>query len=277
MTDPFKKYGINHLSPSSLNCWRETPGLWCLRYLAKIRDSGNASMWRGTATEKGVEAMLRGKSPTYCLEIALADFDKLCVGELSDEITKERANIEPMIAQAEKASNAHNLHDLAATQIRVETFLDGVSIPVMGYVDFTFMQGPDVDLKTTKQCPSAPRLAHVRQVSLYNKARNRPAALLYVTDKKSAYFEISPEDMRDAVDELTMAGQSLERFLALMPDARSAMRALPHVFEHYAYSDATRAKVRQLDRDPENASGFEAQPAPALAWEIDEMTLEDLL
>ena len=254
---PFEKFGIKHLSPSSLNCWRETPGLWTLRYLGKVRDDGNAAMWRGTATELGVAALLRGKGLGFCIDLAEAEFDKLCVGEISDEITKERANIEKMVEQADKAFKDKDVQ-LAATQIKVETFLDGVSCPILGYVDFTFMRDtdPDVDLKTTKALPSTPRLAHVRQVSLYNRARKRPAALLYVTDKKHALYEIPPEEMRDAIDELTNAGQTLERYLDKMPDALTAMRSLPHQLDHYAYGDAARAKVRALDR-ADGPNGFE--------------------
>lgn len=266
--NPFKRFGINHLSPSSLNCWRETPGLWCLRYLAKVRDSGNAAMWRGTATEKGVELLLRKPDTPLrdATKLAVFEFDKLTVGECSDEITAERINISKMIDQSAKAIAEQKLVDLAASQIRVETYLDGVSIPVMGYVDFTFMAGADVDLKTTKACPSKPRNAHVRQVSLYNLARKRPAALLYVTDKKYAYFEIPSEEMRDAIDELGNAGRTLERFLSAMPDAQTALRALPHQLDHFAYGDAARAKVRALDHDPNNTNGFAPADIDELGW-----------
>lgn len=266
--NPFQKFGIAHLSPSSLNCWRETPGLWALRYLGKVRDDGSPAMWRGTAVEKGVEAFLLGKPSAHCVSLAEAAFDTLCQGEISDGITKERTNIAPMLRQAAIALSEKKIK-LAGTQIRIETQLEGVSVPVIGYVDFTFLNRTDndIDLKTTSALPSKPRLAHVRQVATYNRARKRPQALLYVTDKKHALYEISDEEMRDAIDELTNSAQTLERYLAAMPDALAAMRSLPHQLDHYAYGDAARAKVRALDR-AEDANGFDMDA---------ELTLQEML
>ena len=53
----FGRFGISHLSASSLNLWRASPGIFALRYLAKIKDSGNAAMWRGSAVENGLAAV----------------------------------------------------------------------------------------------------------------------------------------------------------------------------------------------------------------------------
>jgi hypothetical protein len=242
----FQKYGIDHLSPSALNCWRETPGLWTLRYLAKVWDAGNPAMWRGTATERGVEALFRGSSIIDGIRFAQGEFEKLCMGEITDEITNEMSNIGPMVTQAADAIKKNHICNIAATQLKVETWLDGVSIPVIGYVDFTFMEGPDIDLKTTKACPSKPRPDHVRQVALYNKARERPAALLYVTDKKYAFYRPTQDDLDAAVAELTSAGRSLERFLSVMPDADTAIRSVPHNLDHYGYGDAAKAKIIEL-------------------------------
>ena len=242
----FKKYGITHLSPSALNCWRETPGLWCLRYLAGVRDAGNAAMWRGTATERGVELILRGSALGDAEAMALAEYRKLSVGELTDEIEAEGALIAPMVRQSQAWKTRANLEPLAATQLKVETWLEGVTVPVIGYVDFTFMGGPDIDLKTTKRCPSEPNPNHLRQVALYNRARMRPAALLYVTDKKSAFYQPMQDDLDSAVDDLANTARSLERFLSIMPDADTAMRSVPHQPDHYAYSDAARSKLIEL-------------------------------
>jgi hypothetical protein len=246
----FQRHGINHLSPSALNCWRETPGLWCLRYLAGVRDETNAAMHRGTSVERGLDAMLHGASPEDAHKFAINEFDRLFTGVLSDEIEAERELIPGMVKQCHKwrddMKEAGALPDLAATQLRVETWLDGVDIPVIGYVDFTFMDGPDIDLKTTKRCPSEPSANHLRQVALYHKARQRPAALLYVTEKRFAFYAPPVSDLEAAIAELTSAGRSLELFLSMMPDAETALRALPHQNDHYAYGEAAKAKLVAL-------------------------------
>lgn len=246
----FAKHGIGHLSPSSLNCWRETPGLWCLRYLAGIKDSGNAAMHRGTAVERGLEVLLRGSPTNTCETFAVDEFDKILQGVLDEAIEAERDLIPGMVRQCQKwhaeMTKSAMLHPLAATQLKIETWLDGVDVPVIGYVDFTFMEGADIDLKTTKRIPSEPSPNHLRQVALYNKARQRPAALLYVSDKRFAFYFPSTDDLDAAISELANAGRSLDRFLSAMPDTDTALRSLPHQIDHYAYGDAARAKLLEL-------------------------------
>lgn len=246
----FKRHGIDHLSPSSLNCWRETPGLWVLRYLHRVRDDGSAAMWRGNAVEKGMEMILRGRSADDAAAHALTEFEAAAQGEVNDDMDAERKRIPSMVRRVadwhKDMTEAQQIAPLAATQLKVETYLDGVSVPVIGYVDFTFMEGPDVDCKSTKACPSAPRPDHVRQIGLYWRARNRPAALLYVTDKRHAYFAPPEHDLHNAVAELTGAARSLERFLSRVDDPVEAAEMLPHPVDHYAYGAATKQKLMDL-------------------------------
>jgi hypothetical protein len=241
MTSVFDKFGIDHLSPSSLNKWCSTPRLWCLHYLLKIKDPESHAMSLGKAVEKGFEWFLKGVSFEKALETAQTEFLRLTEGELGDRYD----HIEPMLRQCVEHAVDWPM-ELAASQIRVETWLDGVSIPVIGYVDFAFMNPLDLDLKTSKRCPGKPEPHHLRQVALYQKARQRPQALLYITDKRHAFYPVDDADLRRALDELTTIAQSLEKFLALMPDAESAAEALPH------YEQYPKAKPRVAD-----ASGFE--------------------
>lgn len=238
----FRKFGITHLSPSSVNCWRDTPGIWCLRYLLRVKDEGGAPVWRGNAVERGVEMILRGATLAEAQAMASETFEAVAFGEISDAIDAERKLIPGMVAKARDwhadMLGAKSIEPLAATQLRVETYLDGVPVPFIGYVDFTFMEGADVDCKSTKACPSKPRPDHVRQVALYWRARERPAALLYVTDKRFAYFTPSEEELAAAIDDLTASAKSLERFLSAMPDAETAVRCLPMPVDHYAFGPA---------------------------------------
>lgn len=246
----FERHGIKHLSPSALNCWRETPGLWCLRYLAQVRDESGPAAQRGNAVERGMEMILRGGTQEAAITFASQEFLNLTQGVINDATTAEAALIPGMVKQAAHwhmdMLGANSIEPLAASQLKIETWLDGVSIPVIGYIDFTFMGGPDIDCKSPKRCPSEPRPDHLRQIALYAKARQRPAALLYVTDKKFAFYCPPDDVLARAVDELATAGRSLERFLSLIPDADAALRCMPHPTEHYAYGDAAKARLDQL-------------------------------
>jgi hypothetical protein len=244
----FARYGIERLSPSSLNCWISSPGIWALRYLGGLKEEGNASMWRGSAVEAGLHRILLGMGLEHAVGDMYEEYDQRCQGEVSDLIEKEAKLLEPMLKVAHDwYTQIPGEVSLAATQLKVETRLDGVSIPIIGYLDFTFMEGPDIDCKTTKACPSKPRPDHVRQLALYWQARRRPQSLLYITDKKYAHYVVPEEDLRQGIVDLTRAAQSLERFLTFVPDADTAIRSLPMDTESFMFSDAARLKLAQLN------------------------------
>jgi hypothetical protein len=235
-----ERHGIRHLSPSSLNLWLENPGLWTIRYLAGVKDETGAAMARGSAVETGMLAYLHGKEEA--VDMALSNFAMNTAGEIADHIEEERKLITPMVQQCAKWKAPS---PVVASQFKVEYWLDGVSVPVVGYLDFAFDE-IDVDLKTTKACPSAPRANHVRQASLYRAARNRRGALLYVTHAKHALYEIDDEARDRALGELQSAALSLQRFLTKFDLAEDAIRALPMNMDSFMWSEATKAKVAEL-------------------------------
>ncbi len=233
----------DHHSPSSIKQWRNSPLVWCLKYLYGWKDSG-PKMWRGTAVEHGFAAHLRGSMVP--LEIAHARYLEESHGEITDEIEAQKALIEPMLAQAIIWHNK-NKPELAATQIRVETGLGGVDRPFVGYVDFAFMAPLtfDMDTKTTEACPSSPRPDDVRQVAIYEVARDRPQALLYLTPKKHAFYTVAPEQLARARFEMARAAQSLERFLSIMPDREAAIRSLPQS-DHFSVNKAAKKQLANM-------------------------------
>lgn len=217
----FARHNIKHLSASSLNLWAEHPGLWALRYLGQVKDEDSPAVWRGKAVEDGLTALLHGRDP---LETALATFEANAQGEVSDEISEQRRAIKPMVNVLLRAPL--NGNSLIGTQFKIEHWLDGVSVPFIGYIDYLFDDSL-IDLKTTLRCPSAPKISHVRQVALYTAAKDKPASLLYVTDKKFALYPVSAEDSEKALDDLRGYALSLERFLSRVDSAVDALHCLP--------------------------------------------------
>lgn len=232
MNNPFALHGIEHLSPSSLNCWRSAPGVWALRYLANVRDGGNAAMWRGSSVEAGLAAFLRGTNLDKSIEAATQAFDLNSKGELTDELEAERDLIKPMVEQCALWKPPA---DLLATQLRVEYWFESVPVPVVGFLDMSFEDGTDIDLKTTKACPSSPRPDHVRQVSLYRASRNRKGGILYVTGKRHAYFDVDDDMMARGLSDLESDAISLMHFLSRSPDRWSAIRSLPMDTDSYLF------------------------------------------
>lgn len=238
----FQRHGIEHLSPSSLNLWVDQPGLWSLRYLANMRDEKSPAMTRGVAVEAGMNFCLRGQKGA--LEAAHQTFDQNMLGEIRDDIDAERDLIAGMVEQCQKWKPPG---PLSATQIKVEHWFEGVSVPVIGYVDFAFEAG-DVDLKTTKACPSKPKADHARQIALYRAARNRPGGLLYVTPKRHEYFQLDDADAERSLSELHAVALTLERFLSRFASGEweDAIRCLPMNRDSFRWSELATKKCEEL-------------------------------
>src|ERR1700728_2222750 len=141
MRHSFERFGISHLSASSLNLWRAAPGIFALRYLANIKDDGNAAMWRGTAVENGLISLLRGQPLTKAVSNAYQSFDLNSNGSIEDSVTVQRELIAPMIEQCVRWTAPS---PLAATQLKIEHWFDPIPIPVIGYLDMAF-DGIDID------------------------------------------------------------------------------------------------------------------------------------
>lgn len=244
--NPFTRHGIKHLSASSLNCFRTEPAAWVMRYLWGIKDAGNAAMWRGRAVEAGLDSWLYKRDLQDAQSTALQAFELEAQGEASDEVENERRNVLPMLQQGISAAPEDTP---VARQYRVEMWLDGVEIPLIGYADYVFASGP-LDLKSTTRCPSSLETLsqeHVRQVSIYSKARNEPSALLYVTPKKAARYDIPPEMVTAAIADVNRIARSLRSVLARSRSRDEVAELFAPDYQSFYWSDATRQAAIQVN------------------------------
>jgi hypothetical protein len=243
MRNSFERFNIDHLSPSSLNTWKTAPGIWALRYIAKIKDGGSPRMQRGTAVETGLAALLRGKTSDEALTIAHMNYDVNMRGISDDSLEAERALIYPMLKQCAKWQPPSELN---ATQVKIEYWIDPIPVPIEGWLDFAF-DGIDIDLKTTKRCPkpeSGPEPSHVGQASIYRAARGRAGGLLYVSHANHTYFEVTDEMMDGALEDMRAIALSLNNFLARMDTKEDVLRSLPVDYSHF---QAPKTKVPLAD------------------------------
>lgn len=219
----FERFGIDHLSASSLNKWRAAPGWWVRHYIGGIREEASASMARGTAVENGLVVYLQTNNISQAEQAAMDAWRLNYRGILNAESISEQAIILPMLKRLHLWVPPSQIN---ATQVKIEYWIDRVPVPIVGYLDMAF-DNIDIDLKTTKACPSSPRPDHVRQVSIYRAARGRNGGLLYVTEKKLAYYEVTDEMMEGALKDLQSAALSLSNFLARCDSKDDAMKSLP--------------------------------------------------
>ena len=245
MANPFERFDIKHLSPSSLNLYAANPALWTGRYLLGWRDEFGPAAQRGTAIEAGLDLWLFERNLGDAVAKALAHFAELTQGEASDEHEAERANIAPMLQQAALA-----LKDCGkpiGRQMKVEHYANGLEVPIIGYVDYLF-EGYGIDLKTTKACPSSIKPDHGRQIALYSEAKKRPFRILYVTAKKSALIEQTPQEAAMHLADLERNGRAVRHLLANSQTASDAAKFFAVERGDFRWSEALLTKADELWR-----------------------------
>lgn len=208
----FSRFGIAHISASSLGKWTGDRGAWVAHYIFGLKGEAGPAAWRGSAVEEGLTAHVT-EAAVDPLSHALMTFERDALGDMDDMVEKERALIAPMLSQSIIAWTDAALSRPITQQIRIETWLDGIDVPLIGFADFV-MPGYCIDLKTTKALPSIPRYDHILQASAYAHARREEkAVLLYVTGKKRIFHELSAKDIQLGVADLTRRARGLQTTL----------------------------------------------------------------
>jgi hypothetical protein len=132
----FEKHGITHLSASSLNSYAMQPALWVMERLLKMSAPVGAASHRGTSIEAGVAAGLldRNKPVDECQSVAVDCYSKLTALSGDPNRAKEGEAVAPTVATALAELRQYGKPD--CYQTRVETRLDDVPLPLIGYLDF---------------------------------------------------------------------------------------------------------------------------------------------
>ena len=239
----FARFGIKHLSPSSLNLWLAQPAMWTLKYVHGYKDEAGPAMARGTAVEAGLQALLVGSSVDGAVTAAHVNYD-LNQPEPGDERDAERAVIEPMVRQLPALIGGWP--PPVSYQRKVQAEYTGAStLPIIGYLDFEF-EDCIVDLKTTKALPGKARIEHVRQVGLYAHATGKPVKLLYLTPKKASVISVSPEDAEAGWRQLRAAARALERTLTASPTADALSEFFVPDFDSYHWDEKSVSKAKEV-------------------------------
>lgn len=225
----FAKHGITHLSASSINLWTNAPDLWVAKYLHNHKQPFGPAPRRGQCIETAVHMALTGTDLDTAIERGFEEFDRTFMFA-DDDTTKERALIEPMARMAydelaplgRPESGGDEQH-----KISIDAVFDGWSIPVIGFLDFTYPdQGLIVDLKTTTRVPSTMSPDHQLQRAIYSAAMgNQAVRFLYVSAKKASWLEDGNPSEVLARAKAQIA--RMERFLSTLTSDQ-ALACVPH-------------------------------------------------
>jgi hypothetical protein len=239
----FERHGITHLSPSSVNLWIAQPALWCAAYLMKRRTPVGPAAHRGTAIEAGVEAGLFDPEMPIeeCQKIGEAKFHTLTRLSGDPRVEKERATVAPSIAVALGELRQYGIPESAGDdrQHKIVREIDGVGVPVWGFIDFWWPQhGIIVDLKTTSRIPANISDPHARQGAFYaGTGGNSEVRFGYVSEKKIAVYVL--KDIAAHMAAFVQGAQSIENFLSLSDDGAKLTRCLSPDLTSFYWSDAS--------------------------------------
>ena len=233
---------LDRLSPSQLTLYRANPCLWLGKYHWGWKDDAGPAAWRGSAVEAGLTYALRG-DPASALPAALGRFEIDAQGVADDAVEKQRALIEPMLTQAIDATK--DLPRDPTYQQRVETYLDGVSIPILCYVDYDW---PDFlkDLKTTERIPSKPRADHVMQVAIYSAARKKPGGLIYVSDKRHQSYELTEDQVAEGLADARRAAQAIVSLCEWFDTPEQAARVMVPAWDDFRWTPTLKEKAMEI-------------------------------
>jgi ribosomal 50S subunit-associated protein YjgA (DUF615 family) len=253
MSDPFAKFGIDHLSASSMNTYAACGAMWCLRYLPGLeyKDQVGPGAWRGSAVEAGLDWWIYNRKDDTVREDAItkahARFEQDAQGEIRDDIDKARDDLTGFLDRAiELAASQYPEGSLPdARQLKFEYRIEGIEVPIIGYMDYVWPGAID-DLKTTYRMPSEISSEHGRQIALYSTVKQRRGRLLYVTPKKSQVMELTPDQVEAHMRYLTRCAHSIRALLAMCPDAPTAASMfVPNLDHNYLWKSEAAKQAAQ--------------------------------
>jgi hypothetical protein len=215
LANPFERYGIDHLSVSSINLFASAPGIWVMERLLGRAAPVGACAHRGTAVETGIVEVLNGASLTDGIHLAKARFSELTAFSTDPRKEKERAALADMVKQGVGLLAPWGKPD--RIQCEKKWSIDGLAVPIIGYSDAEYdTHGLIVDIKTSFALPNQIRSTHARQVASYVGTANVAGAVAYVTHRKSALLHV--EDVQGHIAALSRQALSLQRFISLSAD-----------------------------------------------------------
>lgn len=234
----FQTYGIERVSPTMISNWDAAPATLVLRRVFGVKGQANANMWRGDAVEAGLEALARGRDLSLAQSIADEAFLVRAEGVLDEEADAARLLIPGMVEQCAEFLKEQQYGEILGSQISVEKSFQAIGVPIFGKMDFAFLNGRNIELKTTTRIPAKIENAstsHKWQAAFYADARQQPVDLLYVSAKKFAVFTVEPDSQ--FLTGLFNTARAMERMLGSHDEGLDLLKSLPTTVDSFYWDD----------------------------------------
>jgi len=253
----FQTHGINRISVSNVNKFREAPDAWATQYLGGAKFVAGWAAIQGFAVEAGVEwGVFNGVDIPECVERSIEQLKErgAMMKGYAEEIEKRVPVVKRMtetaleqlmpLGRPEEPAKGERQHSVGI-DVR---FADGDNgtVPLIGYLDFWYPQhNLIVDLKTTSKAPSKWSLSHGIQAAVYQRAvqsmtGERPGVkfLYCLTRQKDPWIWLEMDDPDYYLASFKRTVKQMEALLRLSGDARQIIAALPHNPDSFYWSDA---------------------------------------
>lgn len=243
----FEKIGLDHVSPSNLNTWANSPAIWAIRYGMGFRGQPTPKMSLGKAVERGLQEFLRDGDFDRAQHEAVLAFNMDLADPLKE--TKERDLIKPMLDQAIDAMVTLNpeIKSPPMLQSKASMYLKGIPVPCIGYTDFEFDGSMIVELKTTQRMPSSPSPSHMRQIAFYWKATGgKMPSIMYVTPKAFKIFQPTVDELAEAFNDLVYTGQTLVGALSVIEKPQDLFEFYPPDFSNYQWEEEEKQLAKRI-------------------------------
>tara|TARA_B100000161_G_scaffold229411_1_gene176366 strand:- start:4064 stop:4867 length:804 start_codon:yes stop_codon:yes gene_type:complete len=224
--NPFEKYGVEYLSPSSINKFRKDPAKWLVN-IAGYKDAlYSPAISFGIAVEKGITVGCMTSAPIYeCVNHALREYDTIYEKMVDDEFTdydfdKCREKQMQLGSVLEKIIPLYRKFGRpVSVQERVELFVD-LPIPIIGFIDMLYEDSVR-DIKTTGIMPKL-RQDYNFQLALYSTAKSVPPFIdaVYVTKTKTELHTLPIDNVDYWFGELVSIGHKMMRLLSFSSDVK---------------------------------------------------------
>lgn len=258
-TNGFITHGIERISVSNANKFREAPDAWACQYLGKYRFPTGWAAVQGQAVESGVEyGLFNGAGIDDCVKQAV---DRL--KDLSLMLNNRPEELEKRIPIVSRMTETalENLMPLGAPEPPAQgSKQHSIGIPVrfrpgdngtidlIGYLDFWYPQhNLVVDLKTTSKSPSKWSLSHGIQAAVYQKAvegmtGKKPQVKFgyALTRQKDPWvmLELEDDDATRFLKQFKQTVIQMEKLLSLSDDSRTIIESLPHNPDTFYWNNA---------------------------------------
>lgn len=259
--DCFADHGIDHLSASQINTFISNPCRWILRVSGYTDYAGNSNMWRGSAADDAVCAMLNGASKDEAMKIGHECWKKRLNFAInwygSEENLKQSdkslgTNFGKLDAYINAALDFYeNKTKLLEAQKKISIQLESLPIPIIGYIDLEYS---DLirDIKTTARKPANGKLTDgvSRQMSVYWRATGKiPVADYIIVTAKSVGVETLPVfDIQDHWETTARAAKAMHKVLSISTDIQEIASYFMPDFSDWSWSEGEIEAAKKLWR-----------------------------